>query len=67
MLARYEAFDAVFEFHDTAFVIEAEQDPIKANPLEYAKLKKSCVTSELPVGTVYQVQMGYYEYLDLMS
>ena len=35
--------------------------------MQYAKLKKSCVTSELPVGTVYQVQMGYYEYLDLMS
>ena len=34
--------------------------------MQYAKLKKSCVTSELPVGTVYQVQMGYYEYLDLM-
>lgn len=35
--------------------------------MQYTKLKKSCVTSELPAGTVYQVQMGYYEYLDLMS
>ncbi len=34
---------------------------------EYDELKKSMVTSELPMGTVYQVQMGYYQYLDLLS
>jgi len=34
---------------------------------QYGKLKSSIPTTELPMGTVYQVQMGYYEYLNLAS
>lgn len=34
---------------------------------QYAKLKSSVPSTKLPMGTVYQVQMGYYEYLDLVS
>jgi hypothetical protein len=34
---------------------------------QYAKLKSSLPSTKLPDGTVYQVQMGYYEYLDLAS
>jgi len=34
---------------------------------QYASLKKSMPSTKLPAGTVYQVQMGYYQYLDLMS
>jgi hypothetical protein len=34
---------------------------------QYASLKKSMPTTNLPAGTVYQVQMGYYQYLDLVS
>ena len=34
---------------------------------KYAKLVKSMPSTKLPMGTVYQVQMGYYQYLDLVS
>jgi TolA-binding protein len=34
---------------------------------QYASLKKSMPSTKLPDGTVYQVQMGYYKYLDLVS
>jgi hypothetical protein len=30
-------------------------------------LEKTIPTTELPEGTVYQVQMGFYQYLDLVS
>ena len=42
-------------------------DKLAALESQYAKLKKSIPTTELPNGTVYQVQMGYYQYLDLAS
>ena len=35
--------------------------------MQYLTLKKNMPSTTLPDGTVYQVQMGYYEYLDLMS
>ena len=31
------------------------------------ELEKTIPTTELPEGTVYQVQMGFYQYLDLVS
>jgi cell division protein FtsN len=34
---------------------------------EYGMLKKSMPSTKVPDGTVYQVQMGYYKYLDLVS
>ena len=34
---------------------------------QYVNLKKSMPSTQLPAGTVYQVQMGYYQYLDLVS
>ena len=43
----------------------AEQ--LKLEQLRYAELEKTIPTSELPDGTVYQVQMGFYQYLDLVS
>lgn len=35
--------------------------------LKYDNLLKSMPTTDLPDGTVYQVQMGYYQQLDLVS
>ncbi len=34
---------------------------------QYLTLKRNAPSTELPDGTVYQVQMGYYQYLDLLS
>lgn len=34
---------------------------------KYTSLESSMPSTKLPAGTVYQVQMGYYEYLDLVS
>ena len=42
-------------------------DKLVALEAQYASLKKSMPSTKLPAGTVYQVQMGYYEYLDLVS
>ena len=42
-------------------------DKLVALEAQYASLKKSMPTTTLPAGTVYQVQMGYYQYLDLVS
>ena len=43
----------------------AEQ--LKLEKLRYDELEKTIPTTELPEGTVYQVQMGFYQYLDLVS
>ena len=43
----------------------AEQ--LKLEQLRYVELEKTMPTTELPEGTVYQVQMGFYQYLDLVS
>ncbi len=40
---------------------------LKNLEMQYLTLKKNMPSTTLPDGTVYQVQMGYYEYLDLMS
>lgn len=42
-------------------------DKLATLELQYAQLKSSIPSTKLPMGTVYQVQMGYYEYLDLVS
>jgi TolA-binding protein len=42
-------------------------DKLVALEAQYASLKKSMPSTKLPAGTVYQVQMGYYQYLDLVS
>lgn len=42
-------------------------DKLAALEAQYASLKSSQNSTELPMGIVYQVQMGYYQYLDLMS
>lgn len=34
---------------------------------QYVNLQKSMPSTKLPAGTVYQVQMGYYQYLNLVS
>lgn len=43
----------------------AEQ--IKLEQLRYVELEKTIPSTELPEGKVYQVQMGFYQYLDLLS
>lgn len=43
----------------------AEQ--LKLEKLRYVELEKTIPTTELPEGNVYQVQMGFYQYLDLVS
>lgn len=43
----------------------AEQ--LKLEQLRYVELEKTIPTTKLPDGTVYQVQMGFYQYLDLVS
>ena len=43
----------------------AEQ--VKLEQLRYVELEKTIPTTKLPDGTVYQVQMGFYQYLDLVS
>lgn len=43
----------------------AEQ--VKLEQLRYIELEKTIPTTKLPDGTVYQVQMGFYQYLDLVS
>ncbi len=43
----------------------AEQ--VKLEQLRYVELEKTIPTTKLPDGTVYQVQMGFYQYLDLLS
>ena len=40
---------------------------LKLEQLRYEELEKTIPTTELPEGTVYQVQMGFYQYLDLVS
>ncbi len=40
---------------------------LSALEAQYSKLKSSIPSTKIPMGTVYQVQMGYYEYLDLVS
>ena len=40
---------------------------VKLEQLRYVELEKTIPTTELPDGTVYQVQMGFYQYLDLVS
>ena len=40
---------------------------LKLKQLSYEELEKTIPTTELPEGTVYQVQMGFYQYLDLVS
>jgi len=51
--------------------VTAERDELieKLATLEaqYIALKKSTPSTTLPAGTVYQVQMGFYKYLDLSS
>ena len=42
-------------------------EKLAALEAQYRSLKKSIPSTQLPEGTVYQVQMGYYEYLDLIS
>lgn len=43
------------------------EDKLETLELQNASLKKNGISAALPTGTVYQVQMGYYEYLDLVS
>ena len=43
----------------------AEQ--LKLEQIRYVELEKTIPTTKLPDGTVYQVQMGFYQYLDLVS
>jgi hypothetical protein len=43
----------------------AEQ--LKLEHLRYVELEKTIPSTELPEGKVYQVQMGFYQYLDLVS
>ena len=43
----------------------AEQ--LKLEQLRYEELEKTIPTTELPEGKVYKVQMGFYQYLDLVS
>ena len=43
----------------------AEQ--LKLEQLRFVELEKTIPSTELPEGTVYQVQMGFYQYLDLVS
>jgi cell division protein FtsN len=40
---------------------------VKLEQLRYVELEKTIPTTKLPDGTVYQVQMGFYQYLDLVS
>ena len=42
-------------------------EKLAALEAQYIALKKSIPSTTLPEGTVYQVQMGFYEYLDLSS
>ena len=42
-------------------------DKLAALEAQYAKLKSAMPSTKAPMGTVYQVQMGYYQYLDLVS
>jgi hypothetical protein len=42
-------------------------DKLAALEAQYAKLKRSMPSTQVPMGIVYQVQMGYYQYLDLVS
>lgn len=43
------------------------KDKLAALEAQYAKLERSMPSTQVPMGTVYQVQMGYYQYLDLVS
>ena len=43
----------------------AEQ--LKLEQLRFVELEKTIPSTELPEGKVYQVQMGFYQYLDLVS
>ena len=46
---------------------ETLAEQLKLEKLRYVELEKTIPTTELPEGTVYQVQMGFYQYLDLVS
>lgn len=46
---------------------QALADKLAALQAKYVALEKTIPSTKLPDGTVYQVQMGYYKYLDLMS
>lgn len=48
-------FDAVFDLLDKAgytgwIMVEAEQDPAKANPFEYAKMGREYITAHTGLG-----------------
>ena len=47
--------------------VEKLAQQVKLEQLRYVELEKTIPTTELPDGTVYQVQMGFYQYLDLVS
>jgi TolA-binding protein len=42
-------------------------DKLASLESQYASLSSSVKTTDLPMGVVYQVQMGYYQYLNLRS
>ncbi len=48
-------------------VAEKLAEQVKLEQLRYVELEKTIPTTKLPDGTVYQVQMGFYQYLDLVS
>lgn len=45
----------------------ALEEKLKMEQIRYVELEKTIPSAELPNGTVYQVQIGYYQYLDLAS
>ena len=47
--------------------VEKLAQQVKLEQLRYVELEKTIPTTKLPDGTVYQVQMGFYQYLDLVS
>ena len=51
----------------TELAAEKLAQQVKLEQLRYVELEKTIPTTELPDGTVYQVQMGFYQYLDLVS
>ena len=48
-------------------ISEQLAEQLKLEQLRYVELEKTIPSTELPEGTVYQVQMGFYQYLDLVS
>jgi hypothetical protein len=48
-------------------ISEQLAEQLKLEQLRFVELEKTIPSTELPEGTVYQVQMGFYQYLDLVS